>query len=207
MVIRDEPTRSRVPENARLAVRFPFSDRQVGDCAGGWGEMAQCAIRRTVSQRAAMGPSIGHNIAVSTTEVFFMSRPTLEKSMTRHPHSIRAGETLRTAEAMMEKLKVHHLPVRDGGKLVGVITDSDISFAARVKGNIDTITVEESCVDDPVTVDIDTDLSTALGILLERRVDSILVMEVEGEGEPTLAGIFTLRDAARVLHDQLTVRL
>lgn len=140
-------------------------------------------------------------------EVFSMFRPTLENSMTRHPHSIRAGETLRTAELMMDKLKVHHLPVLEGGRLVGVITDSDIAFAARIRGNVDIVKVEESCVDDPVTVDVETDLGTAVTIMLDRRVDSVLITETEGDTEPKLAGIFTLRDAARVLHHQLTLRL
>jgi CBS domain-containing protein len=131
-----------------------------------------------------------------------MSQHTLEKVMTRHPHSIRAGETLRTAEKMMERLGVHHLPVRDGGKLVGVITESDIAFAARVQGNVDTVKVEEACIDDPVTVDVETALHVALGIMIEKRVDSLLVTNSEDGGEPALEGIFTLRDAARVLWEQ-----
>jgi CBS domain-containing protein len=131
-----------------------------------------------------------------------MSRSTLENSMTRHPHSIRAGESLRTAEKMMERLGVHHLPVRDGGALVGVITDSDIAFAARVQGDIDQVRVEEACIDDPVTVDVETDLHIALGILMERRVDSLLITDCEDGGEPALVGIFTLRDAARVLWER-----
>jgi CBS domain-containing protein len=131
-----------------------------------------------------------------------MSRPTLEQSMTRHPHSIRAGETLRTAEKMMERLGVHHLPVRDGGALVGVITDSDVAFAARVRGDIDQVRVEEACTDSPVTVDIETDLHLALGLLMEKRVDSLLVTDSEDGGEPALVGIFTLRDAARVLWER-----
>ena len=51
------------------------------------------------------------------------SAPTLRAAMTTHPHSIRAGETLRAAERLMDKLHVHHLPVREAGRLVGVITD------------------------------------------------------------------------------------
>jgi CBS domain-containing protein len=131
-----------------------------------------------------------------------MSRHTLENSMTRHPHSIRAGETLRTAEKLMERLGVHHLPVRDGGALVGVITDSDIAFAARVQGDIDQVRVEDACIDDPVTVDVETDFHLALGLLMEKRVDSLLVTDSEDGGEPALVGIFTLRDAARVLWER-----
>jgi CBS domain-containing protein len=137
-----------------------------------------------------------------------MTRPSLAAAMTRHPHSIRAGESLRTAEKMLEKLQCHHLPVRDGGALVGVLTDSDIAFAARIHPDLARVRVEEACTIDPVTVDVDTDLRTAVAIMLDQRVDSVLVMNAEDGGEPVLDGIFTLRDAARVLHDVLpAVRL
>jgi CBS domain-containing protein len=132
-----------------------------------------------------------------------MAKVSLAAAMTRHPHSIRAGESLRTAEKMLEKLGCHHLPVRDGGALVGVLTDSDIAFAARIHGDIARIRVENACTNDPVTVDVDTDLRTAVAIMLEQRVDSVLVMTSEDGGDPVLDGIFTLRDAARVLHDVL----
>jgi CBS domain-containing protein len=131
---------------------------------------------------------------------------TLRSAMTTHPHSIRAGETLRTAERMMDKLHVHHLPVRDAGKVVGVITDSDIAFAARVQGDVDVVVVEDACADDVVSVDVDTDLAVAVGIMLERRVDSVLVMQSVENGEPVLEGIFTLTDAARALHQLLMPR-
>jgi CBS domain-containing protein len=137
-----------------------------------------------------------------------MARLTLAASMTRHPHSIRAGESLRTAEKMLEKLHCHHLPVRDGGRLVGVLTDSDIAFAARIHPDLARVRVEDACTTEPLTVDVDTDLRTAVALMLERRVDSVLVMNAEDGGEPVLDGIFTLRDAARVLHDVLpAVRL
>jgi CBS domain-containing protein len=137
-----------------------------------------------------------------------MARFTLAAAMTRHPHSIRAGESLRTAEKMLEKIQCHHLPVRDGGALVGVLTDSDIAFAARIHPDLSRVRVEEACTLEPVTVDVDTDLRTALAIMLEKRVDSVLVMSTEDASEPTLEGIFTLRDAARVLHELLpAVRL
>ena len=39
---------------------------------------------------------------------------TLERYMTRHPHSIRIDEKLTTAAQLMTKLGVRHLPVLDG---------------------------------------------------------------------------------------------
>ena len=64
-----------------------------------------------------------------------MARLSLVSSMTRHPHSIRAGESLRTAEKMLEKLGCHHLPVRDGGALATVTElplGDDVGFVGGV---------------------------------------------------------------------------
>jgi len=132
-----------------------------------------------------------------------MARLALAASMTRHPRSIRAGESLHTAEEMLEKLQCHHLPVRDGGRLVGVPTASDIAFAARLHPDVAYLKVEDACATEPLTVDVDTDLRTAVALMLERRVDSVLVMNAKDGGEPMLDGLSTLRDAARVLHDVL----
>lgn len=49
---------------------------------------------------------------------------TVQSYMTRHPHSVRVGETLQTAEALLQKYNCHHLPVLDGGRLVGVVSDA-----------------------------------------------------------------------------------
>jgi CBS domain-containing protein len=129
--------------------------------------------------------------------------PTLAQMMTRPVHSILAGQSLRAAEKEMERLRCHHLPVHQGGEVVGVLTDSDVAFATRVYGDANRIKVEDACSRDPVSVDIETSLSVVLGVMLERRIDSVLVTDAEDGGTPVPIGIFTLRDAARALHGLL----
>lgn len=120
-----------------------------------------------------------------------MTTPRLATFMTRHPHSIRVDETVHHAQKMMEKLSVRHLPVLSAGEIVGVVSDRDLRL---VRGDAHVVKVEDVCVDEPVTVDVDTSVFVVAGIMAERRVGSVLVTE-----DGKLAGIFTTTDACRTL--------
>ena len=49
--------------------------------------------------------------------------------MTPFPHWIDADEPLLAARDLMQQHHVRHLPVKDKGRLVSVITDRDVKFA------------------------------------------------------------------------------
>jgi len=51
---------------------------------------------------------------------------TIANVMTRKPFSVQQEETLETAASLMLKEKISGLPVLDGDRLVGVITESDL---------------------------------------------------------------------------------
>jgi acetoin utilization protein AcuB len=54
------------------------------------------------------------------------SVPTVDKYMTSHPHTIGVDQPLSLAHKIMTEFRIRHLPVLDGGKLVGVISDRDL---------------------------------------------------------------------------------
>lgn len=121
-----------------------------------------------------------------------MNSPTVEHFMTRHPHSIRAGESVATALELMKKVDCHHLPVLDGGRLVGVLSDRDVRLVKRTQ--VKDVKVEDVCTEDPHEVDLDTSVATAAAVMAERRIHSLLVTE-----NGKLVGIFTSTDACRAL--------
>lgn len=116
-----------------------------------------------------------------------MSKNTVEHFMTRHPHSVRAGESVAVAEELMKKVNCHLLPVLDGGRLVGVVSDRDLRLVKKGEGK--NVKLEDVCVEEPQSVDIDTSVSTAAAMMAEHRISSVLVME-----NGKLAGIFTSDD-------------
>lgn len=118
-------------------------------------------------------------------------QPTLQSSMTSHPHSIRLDENVHTARRRMAEWGVRHLPVLAGGELRGVISDRDLKI---VVGDPTRVAIEDVCVDEPITFDVDTSLSVVAALMAERRVGSVLVTE-----RGKVVGIFTTTDACRVL--------
>lgn len=118
---------------------------------------------------------------------------TLDRYMTRHPHSIRVDENLENAAALMSNLGVHHLPVVEGGRLVGVLSDRDVRVADAAKKR-----VRDLYIDEPYAVDVDTSLFVVAAMVAQKHIGSTVVLE-----DGKLAGIFTATDACRALADAL----
>ena len=59
---------------------------------------------------------------------------TIKEVMTREVQSISPQETIQRAAQMMDELNVGSIPVLDGQKLVGMITDRDITVRATAAG-------------------------------------------------------------------------
>lgn len=57
---------------------------------------------------------------------YLLSKLTLEQIMTREPLTIRPDETVYDAARLMLQKKIAGLPVVEAGRLVGIITESDI---------------------------------------------------------------------------------
>ncbi len=59
----------------------------------------------------------------------------IDEIMTRDVMTISPKETIRRAAQLMDELNVGSIPVCDGQKLVGMITDRDITVRAIAAGN------------------------------------------------------------------------
>ena len=53
--------------------------------------------------------------------------PSVRSVMTPFPHFVEVDESLLRARVMMVEHDVHHLPVQDQGRLVGILTDRDLN--------------------------------------------------------------------------------
>lgn len=61
------------------------------------------------------------------------SIPAVQKYMTHVPKSIGYDQTLEQAREVMHTLRLRHLPVLQGGKLVGILSDRDINWSLQFK--------------------------------------------------------------------------
>ncbi len=128
-----------------------------------------------------------------------MNKKAIDQVMTPFPHSIGPEQTLKTAKDLMTKQDIRHLPVRDGGRIVGILSDRDIDFALRV----DNKEPQRLLVRDAATSDVFSVLPTTLLKEVVQRMasDKIGCALVEDKGK--LVGIFTAVDACRVLSEVL----
>ena len=113
--------------------------------------------------------------------------------MTPNPHSVGSDQPLSAARALLAKHDIRHLPVREGGALVGLISERDILFALAVEEQHGlALKVQELVMPDPYFVSPNTPLRTTLDHMMHAKIGSCLV--VEGD---QLVGIYTTVDVCR----------
>jgi CBS domain-containing protein len=123
--------------------------------------------------------------------------PLLKTVMTPFPYWVDIDEPVKAARQMMREHKVRHLPVKEHGKLVSVVTDRDLKFALDPELGLpprDSLRVRDVCVYTAYIADIDSRLEAVLETMAERKIGSVLVTR-----DGNLVGIFTSTDACRVL--------
>jgi acetoin utilization protein AcuB len=115
--------------------------------------------------------------------------------MTRQPWTVQIDDSLAVARRMIAEREIRHLPVLDGGKVVGMTTERELALAADRLG-----TVSDAMI--PVhRVDPGTPLDEVLEMMMTQRKDAVVVT-----GDGAVEGIFTASDAIRVLCDVLRRR-
>ena len=121
--------------------------------------------------------------------------PTVGHHMVPCPITIGRNQTLVRAHEIMRDHNFRHLPVLDGGDLIGLISERDL-FAIETFATVDPkkTTVEKTISPTPYTVGIDTPLSEVLVHMAKHHYGCALVTHGD-----TVVGIFTTTDAVELL--------
>jgi len=120
---------------------------------------------------------------------------TIDAVMTPYPYSIEIDAHLTTAKAMLTQFKIRHLPVRDGDKWVGVVTEQNLDMAQALGIDMSVssnVRIRDLCRHKVYSVAPDAPLALVLREMAERFLDSALVVK-----DGKLLGIFTASDALR----------
>jgi acetoin utilization protein AcuB len=119
--------------------------------------------------------------------------------MARAPHTISMQETLEVAAHRMDQLGVRHLPVIDGDRLVGVISERDIALIDAVeRTELQDLTVQQAMTGVPYCVSLDTPIADVARHMASRKLGSAVV--VEGN---RILGVFTTTNALDALSHAL----
>lgn len=119
--------------------------------------------------------------------------------MTASPACIASHRTLADAWSEMQRAHVRHLPVLEGGVIVGMISQRDLGLlGAQVPGKLADIRVDEAMSSDPYIVASDAPLRAVVGTMAARRIGAAIIVE---RGDVT--GVFTTTNAVSVLRSLL----
>lgn len=121
--------------------------------------------------------------------------------MTSNPRRLESGSNASEAARLMRDEDVGLIPVVEGERLVGTVTDRDIALRVVAEGKTaESTTVGEIASREIVTIDPQQDLDEALRLMARHQVRRLPV--VEGDG--TLVGIVAQADVAQHASDEQT---
>jgi CBS domain-containing protein len=115
----------------------------------------------------------------------------LRDVMTAEVDGIRSSDSFATAARKMAELDVGSLPVLDGGKLVGVVTDRDIVVRGLAKGAGGDTGIAAAMTREVVTCPPETDTHAAATLMGDKQIRRLYVCDGD-----KLVGVVALGDLA-----------
>jgi CBS domain-containing protein len=132
----------------------------------------------------------------------------VEDVMTREVMTLGPEDTLREAVNVVQRYRIRHIPIVEGRRLIGIVTDRDIKRATPslyggvsqddFNRTLDDLSLAQVMTRDPLTVRPAADVKDAVALLIDRKYGALPV--VDGE---ELVGIVSDIDLLRVLHTML----
>ncbi len=113
-----------------------------------------------------------------------------ESGMIVDPVTLEPHRKVRDALSIMERYHISGLPITDGDKLVGILTNRDLRFET----NSDRLVSEVMTSENLITAPVGTTLEEAKVILHENRIEKLLVVKDGG----ILAGLITIKDIEKI---------
>jgi CBS domain-containing protein len=130
--------------------------------------------------------------------------------MSKEPFAVSAREPIGSVMKKLAEADVRHLPVVQGGTLVGIISDRDLrSFAPSALLELERSEeiqrmlaqpVSAVMSSDVVSVDPETEIADLIDIMLEQKVGAVPVVDTDSE---QLLGIVSYMDVLRAARDSV----
>lgn len=115
--------------------------------------------------------------------------------MTPSPHTIGSDQTLATAHRVMRHHRIRHLPVLEGGRLVGIVSQRDLTFVEGLTDvDPESIAVSEAMTTEILAAEPTADVRDVAARMAQSKSGSIVVMQGR-----RVVGIFTTVDALKAL--------
>ena len=110
-----------------------------------------------------------------------------ESGVLKDPITIPSSMTVREVLALTRQHKISGLPVVDGGKVVGIVTNRDLRFETRLDATVGSIMTPRERL---VTVKEGATVEDAKALMHQHRLERVLVIN----GDWELRGLMTVKD-------------
>lgn len=114
-----------------------------------------------------------------------------ENGVITNPFFLSAGHTLKDAEDLMAKYRISGVPIVEGGKLVGIITNRDLKFEEDMSQPIENVMTKENLI----TAKEGTTLEQAKAILSKHKIEKLPLVD----DNFALKGLITIKDIEKAL--------
>jgi acetoin utilization protein AcuB len=128
--------------------------------------------------------------------------------MSLEPFSVKPSEPIGRVMKKLAEADVRHLPVVDGGTLVGIVSDRDLkSFTTGALFELEhseevgrwlAQPISSVMSSDVVSVDPEMDIAEVVDIMLEQKIGAVPVVDTE---QDKLVGIVSYVDVLRAARD------
>ncbi|MBW2060234.1 MAG: CBS domain-containing protein [Deltaproteobacteria bacterium] len=113
----------------------------------------------------------------------------INEFMSREVFTVQATASIEEAAALLKEHDIRHLPVVEGKKLIGLVTEGEIR-GAIFPAMIEDIGVKDLMNTDPITVRPETRLEEAVRLVYQHKIGCLPVVDHDGN----LMGIITVVD-------------
>ncbi len=125
-------------------------------------------------------------------------------AMSRDAETVRSSQPIQEVAARMDRQGIGYFPVCDRGRLVGIITDRDITCRLVADGREPAVTKVHDIMSKGVAYCFDDDtLEAAAQLMQQNRIRRIPVVDRQEH----LVGVLSLTDLVRWIPSRLTVEL
>jgi IMP dehydrogenase len=167
---------------ARISINIPIVSAAMDT-------VTEAALAIALAQEGGIG-IIHKNLSIEAQRREVSKVKRSEHGVILDPVTLAPKDPVRRAQELMAEQNVSGIPIVEGKKLVGILTRRDLKFLRDYSVEISAVMTKANLVTGPAG----TTLEQAKGILQERKVEKLLL--VNGKGE--LAGLITMRDIDRV---------
>lgn len=185
------PQRSSVlPKETDLSTRLTRTLRlQIPLVSAAMDTVTEARLAIRMAQEGGIG-IIHRNLPVERQAAEVKGVKKSESGLITDPISISPDQTVSQAIGLMHRHKISGIPVTEGKKLVGILTNRDLQFEKDMDRRVSSVMTKEL-----ITAPEGTGLEQAKEILHDNRIEKLLIVDKSGN----LKGLITIRDIKKTL--------